>query len=297
MFSLNATATTAGRTLSRQTPQVFGVQARNMATLREIQGRLKSVSNISKITKSMKMIASTKMTRAQRNMESARVYGKANNELFRQAEAESNGDQSKTLYIVSSSDRGLCGGIHSSVTKFTKAALGDAPSSPVVVLGDKAKGPVNRVSKNGVKLSFNQLGKGSPTFAESSAIADEILESGIEFDQAKIVYNHFDSAIAYTASTIPAFSVQALKDSGKFAQYEMEDDVLDNLAEFSFANAIHWALTEGHASEMAAKMTAMENATKNAGEMIDKLTLSYNRGRQAVITNELIDIITGASAL
>ncbi|RKP10181.1 ATP synthase F1, gamma subunit [Thamnocephalis sphaerospora] len=272
------------------------VQARNMATLREIQLRLKSVSNISKITKSMKMIAATKLNRSQRGMEIARKYGQAASSLFEQAETTAPAD-AKTLMITVSSDRGLCGGIHSSVSKYTKRAAAVAPEMGIVVLGDKAKAQVGRDVGASVQLSFNQLGKAAPTYAEACAVVDVLRESDVTFDHARLVYNRFNSVIAYEATEIPVYSEEVFKNSAKFSQYEIEDDVLDNLYEYQFANTLFWALTEGHAAEMAAKRTAMENATKNANDMIDRLTLTYNRGRQAVITNELIDIITGASAL
>ncbi|KAI8364407.1 ATP synthase F1, gamma subunit [Blakeslea trispora] len=272
------------------------VQARNMATLKEIQQRLKSVQNIEKITKSMKMIASTKVTKAQRGMEAARVFGQASNSLFESAETKA-GDDAKTLYIASSSDRGLCGGIHSSVSKATRKAITESPESDLVILGDKPKAQLSRVVRKNIRLTFNQIGKDVPTFEEAASIVDVIKSSEIEFDTANIVYNKFNSVVSYEAQTIPAFSQEAFKSSPNFSVYEIEDDVLANLQEFTFANSVYWAMAEGHASEMSAKRAAMENATKNAGEMIGKLTMTYNRGRQAVITNELIDIITGASAL
>ncbi|CAJ0834321.1 1860_t:CDS:2 [Entrophospora sp. SA101] len=262
-------------------------QNRNFATLKEIQLRLKSVNSIAKITKSMKMIASTKMTRAQKAMEIARVFGSTQTSLFTHADTKPT-EEGNTLVVTVSSDRGLCGGIHSSVSKASRKLIDENSSSQLVVLGDKAKAQLARTVRDNIKLSFNQIGKAVPTYAEACAIADTVLKEKVEFDQAVIVYNHFRSVIAYEAETIPAYSE---------ATFVKSDDVLENLQEFAFANSIYWGLVEGHAAEMAAKRTAMENATKNAGEMIDRLTLTYNRGRQAVITNELIDIITGASAL
>jgi F-type H+-transporting ATPase subunit gamma len=156
---------------------------------------------------------------------------------------------------------------------------------------------LGRVFRKNIAISFNQIGKSIPTFDEASSIADVIKSSELEFDTASIVYNRFNSVISYEAQTIPVYSEDAFKASPNFSVYEIEDDVLANLQEFTFANSLYWALVEGHAAEMCAKRTAMENATKNAGEMIQKLTMTFNRGRQAVITNELIDIITGASAL
>ena len=277
-------------------PVSKAVQARNMATLKEIQQRLKSVQNIEKITKSMKMIASTKVNKAQRGMEAARVFGQASNSLFTNAETKA-ADDNKILFVASSSDRGLCGGIHSSVSKAARKAVAEHPTSEVVVLGDKPKAQLSRVIRKQLALTFNQIGKDVPTFQEAASIVDIIKSSELEFDTANIVYNKFISVVSYEAETIPVYSEATFKASPNFAVYEIEDDVLANLQEFTFANGLYWAMAEGHAAEMCAKRAAMENATKNAGEMIQKLTMTYNRGRQAVITNELIDIITGASAL
>ncbi|KAF9430844.1 atp3 gamma subunit of the F1 sector of mitochondrial F1F0 ATP synthase [Podila epigama] len=274
-----------------------GIQSRNMGTLREIQLRLNAIKNIGKITKSMKMIASTKVSKAQRAMETARAYGASSSSIYQNAKTASLEGEEK-VYIVSSSDRGLCGGIHSSVAKATRKLMAeDATQSKIIVLGDKAKGQVARTNRSEIELSFNQIGKAIPTFAEASAAADTILTSGVKFNTATIVYNKFASAIAYEASPIHNYSTEALKASEGFSAYELDDDVLQNYNEFLFANNIYWGLVEGHASEMSAKRTAMENATKNAGEMVDRLTMTYNRSRQAAITSELVDIITGASAL
>ncbi|KAF9112732.1 atp3 gamma subunit of the F1 sector of mitochondrial F1F0 ATP synthase [Mortierella sp. AM989] len=275
-----------------------GVQTRNMATLREIQIRLNSIKNIGKITKSMKMIASTKVTKAQRAMETARSYGAASSAVYQNAHTAPLEDDNN-LFVVSSSDRGLCGGIHSSVAKATRKliAADTNDNAGVVVLGDKAKNQMSRSNRSDIKLSFNQIGKAIPTFAEASAAADTILTSGIKFDTATVVYNKFISAIAYEATPLKVFSIEAFKASDNFAAYELDDEVLQDYNEFLLANNIYWALVEGHASEMSAKRTAMENATKNAGDMVDRLTMTYNRTRQAAITSELVDIITGASAL
>ncbi|KAI9482318.1 atp3 gamma subunit of the F1 sector of mitochondrial F1F0 ATP synthase [Coemansia sp. RSA 1290] len=273
------------------------VQTRNMATLKEIQVRLKSVTNISKITASMKMIASTKTTRAQRAMNVARIYGQVSNDFVKQAEVEK-AEGAKELLVTVSSDKGLCGGIHSSLARQSRKYLGENSEAPLVVLGDKAKVQLQRAYPENIKYSFNQLGSSIPTFDETSVIASTILnDKDLAFDNVKLLYNKFVSAIAFETSSIECFPIKQIVEAPNFKAYEYQEEVLENLNEFLFANSLHWALVEGHAAEMAAKRTAMENATKNAGDMINKLTLQYNRGRQAVITNELIDIITGASAL
>ncbi|KAG8859715.1 atp3 gamma subunit of the F1 sector of mitochondrial F1F0 ATP synthase [Tulasnella sp. 330] len=273
---------------------------RNMATLREIEQRLKSVRNIEKITKSMKMIAATKLNKAQRAVVSAKAYGAANEEVFKNSEAvePEGGDK---LYVVISSDKGLCGGIHSSVSKATRrAVIGDGGKSNVrvMVIGDKSKAQLSRVVPDKIDMTFNGVGRDIPTFADACGVADLILTSGVKFDSVHLVYNKVISAIAFEAAIASVFGESSLRNSPNFKSYEMEDDATKDLAEFALANAIYAVLVEGHAAEINSRRNAMDNASKaspNAGEMISSLQLKYNRGRQAVITNELIDIITGAS--
>ncbi|KEP46566.1 ATP synthase F1, gamma subunit [Rhizoctonia solani 123E] len=285
-------------TLAAATGVVQNAQAaRNMATLREIEMRLKSVRNIEKITKSMKMIASTRLNKAQRAMATAKEYGNANNEIFGNSEATVS-EGGKTLYVVVSSDRGLCGGIHSSVTKAAKRAIEqNNGQGSIVVLGEKSKAQLSRSSAKLLELSFSQIGREVPTFADAAEIADKIITSGIEFDSVNLIYNRFVSAIAYESTAVTVFNEKALTEAPAFKAYEMEDDPTKDLVEFSLANAIYAALVEGHAAEISSRRNAMDNASKNAGDMIGRLTMQYNRGRQANITNELVDIITGASAL
>jgi len=309
----------ARRTLTRIVAQQSPLgaappNARNMATLREIELRLKSVRNIEKITKSMKMIASTKLAKAQRAMQAGKQYGVANAEVFENSPADK--PTPRKLFIVVSSDKGLCGGIHSSVTKATRRALANAsdsplasssngegaptqidPESPVMVIGDKSKAQLSRAAPGNLRLAFNQIGRDVPTFADAAGVADLISKSGVQYDSVVLVYNKFVSAISYEAAVMEVKGEEGLKESNGFKAYENEDDVTKDLAEFSLANAIFAALTEGYACEQSARRNAMDNASKNATDMIDRLTMQYNRGRQAAITNELVDIITGASAL
>ncbi|KDQ06438.1 hypothetical protein BOTBODRAFT_39594 [Botryobasidium botryosum FD-172 SS1] len=271
-------------------------QQRSMATLREIEMRLKSVRNIEKITNSMKVIASTKLAKAQRAMQAAKTYGIANNEVFNNAEATEGG---KKLFIVISSDKGLCGGIHSSVSKAARRAIAEEGSneSSLVVIGDKSKGQLMRAHGKNAVLTFNQIGKDIPTFADAAEVTDLIVQSGVKYDSVHLVYNKFVSAIAYEAAVMEVLSEETLKNSPNFKVYEVEDDATRDLAEFSLANAIFAVLVEGHATEMSSRRNAMDGASKNAADMITSLQMKYNRGRQAAITNELVDIITGASAL
>ncbi|KAL0572576.1 atp3 gamma subunit of the F1 sector of mitochondrial F1F0 ATP synthase [Marasmius crinis-equi] len=280
--------------------------ARGMATLRELELRLKSVRNIEKITKSMKMIASTKLAKAQRAMQAGKQYGAANNEVFDHTKEDNESDKTR-LFLVISSDKGLCGGIHSSVSKATRRALNNQaespvsfqanPESPIMVVGDKSKAQLSRAQAKNLRLTFNQIGRDIPTFSDAASVADLITKSGVEFDSVVLVYNEFVSVLSYQAKAIEVKGPKALSESEGFKRYEMEDDFTRDLSEFSLANAVYAALVEGHACEMSARRNAMDNASKNAKDMIDSLSMQYNRGRQAAITNELVDIITGASAL
>ncbi|CAK4031381.1 ATP synthase subunit gamma, mitochondrial [Lecanosticta acicola] len=273
-------------------------QNANFATLREIEGRLKSIKNIEKITKTMKIVASTKLTKAQRAMEESRSYGKANSQVFEEAETKPlETENKKTLLIVCSSDKGLCGGIHSGLTRATRRLLTEQPGDyELVVLGEKCKAQLSRSNAQDMALSFAGVGKDVPTFADAQAIADQVTLLPGDFSSIKILYNKFINAQSYEATVIEAFSEDAIKESPNFAAFEIDEEVLSNMREYALANSIYWALAEGHACEISARRNAMDNASKNAGDMIDKFQILYNRTRQAVITGELVEIITGAAA-
>ncbi|GAA6041149.1 hypothetical protein NBRC10512_005068 [Rhodotorula toruloides] len=263
------------------------------ATLRELESRIKSVG---KITKSMKMVAASRLARAQRSMTDAKAYGKANDAVFEQSEAsKSEAKVEKILYIVASSDRGLCGGIHSSVAKAARKDIekgeGAGKEIRVVALGEKPKQQMARgEGAKALELSFSQIGKSVPTFNDALAIADKIEAEKFDFDKVRL--------ISYEASALEIYSTKALQGSPAFAAYEVDSDELaGDLSSFALANAIYAGLVEGYAAEISARRNAMENASKNADEMTGKLQMQFNRMRQAAITNELVDIITGASAL
>jgi len=271
--------------------------AATFATLREIEDRLKSIRNIEKITKTMKIVASTKLNRAQRAMNESRQYGQTSNTVFEQAETkplESEGK--KTLIVVASSDKGLCGGIHSGLSKRVRRMLNDTPDADIVVLGDRCKAQLSRSSGKNIVLSFSGVGKAIPTFADAQAIADQIALLPTDYASVQIVYNKFVNATSYEATPIEAFSEEAIKESPNFSAFEIDDEVLSNLREYALSNSLFWALTEGHACEISARRNAMDNASKNAGDMINKYQILFNRTRQAVITGELVEIITGAAA-
>ncbi|RAL08173.1 F1F0 ATP synthase subunit gamma [Aspergillus homomorphus CBS 101889] len=269
--------------------------AANFATLREIEGRLKSIKNIEKITNTMKVIASTRLTRAQKAMEDSRSYGQTSNTVFEQAETKPLEDK-KTLLVVASSDKGLCGGIHSGLSKATRRILQQTPNADIVVLGEKAKAQLSRTNPNAIVLSFANVCKDVPTFADAQAIADQITLLSEDYASVKIIHNKFLNAQSYEPTTVEAFSEEAITQSPNLSAYETDEETLTNLREYALANSLFWALAEGHACEISARRNAMENASKNAGEMINKFQILYNRQRQAAITNELVEIITGATA-
>ncbi|XP_061570572.1 ATP synthase subunit gamma, mitochondrial isoform X3 [Cololabis saira] len=278
-------------------------QVRNMATLKDITIRLKSIKNIQKITKSMKMVAAAKYARAERQLKPARVYGTGAMALYEKAEIKAPEDKAaKHVLIGVTSDRGLCGAIHSGVAKFIKAEIATLTSIGkevmVVNVGDKLRGLLHRTHGKHIMLNCKEIGRKPPTFGDASIVATELLNSGYEFDQGSVVYNRFRSVISYKTSQAPVFSIDTVANSESMGIYDdIDADVLRNYQEFSLVNVIYLAMRESSTSEQSARMTAMDSASKNASEMIDKLTLTFNRTRQAVITKELIEIISGAAAL
>ena len=233
--------------------------AAGYATLREIEGRLKSIRNIEKITKTMKIVASTKLTRAQRAMVDSRSYGETSNTVFEKAETKPlESDDKKTLIIVCSSDKGLCGGIHSGLSRATRRMLEEKPNSDLVVLGEKSKAQLGWSSGKSIQLSFAGVGKDVPTFADAQAIADQICLLPTDYSDIQILYNKFINATSYEATPIEAFSEEAIRQSRKFplsicltspyltsppanfTAFEIDDEVLSNLREYALANSLYW---------------------------------------------------------
>lgn len=276
-------------------------QVRNMATLKAISMRLKSVKSIQKITKSMKMVSAAKYSRADRELKPARVYGSGAKVFFEKAEVPHDDKAPNHLIIAMTSDRGLCGAVHSGIARAIRAALPEKPAgttTKIVCVGDKSRVILSRLFKDQMLLHFTNIGKQPPTFSDAAIIANEILKSGYEFDFAQMYYNTFRTVISYRLTVQPIYTLENLTKAEKINVYDsLDEEVLRSYNEFALASLIYRALKEGACSEQSARMTAMESATKNAGEMIDKLTLTYNRTRQSVITRELIEIISGAAAL
>lgn len=271
--------------------------------MREIETRLKSIKNIEKITKTMKIVASTRLGRAERAMALSRVYNDADTEIYDHAESAKVElpAEPKSLIVAISSDKGLCGSIHSQMAKATKKALAEKPNTDVVTIGDKIKAQLQRTNAESLVLAFNGVGKSAPTFLEASLIADEILKLNKEknYDSIKVLYNKFVSSVSFAPTAKPLYNEEVIKQSKGLNAYEVDEDagITASLSEFSLANSILTAMADGHAAEISARRNAMDNASKNAGDMINRYSILYNRTRQAVITNELVDIITGASSL
>ncbi|XP_023808217.1 ATP synthase subunit gamma, mitochondrial isoform X2 [Oryzias latipes] len=278
-------------------------QVRNMATLKDITLRLKSIKNIQKITKSMKMVAAAKYARAERQLKPARVYGTGALALYEKADIKAPEEKtSKHLLVGVTSDRGLCGAIHSGVAKVIKSEIANLTSAGkevmVVNVGDKLRGLLHRTHGKHIILNCKEVGRIPPSFNDASIVATELLNSGYEFDQGSVIFNRFRSVISYRTDQKPLFSTDIVANSESMGIYDdIDADVLRNYQEFALVNVIYLAMKESSTSEQSARMTAMDNASKNASEIIDKLTLTFNRTRQAVITKELIEIISGAAAL
>ena len=219
-------------------------------------------------------------------------------EISLNIEQEDEGDAKPNLLLACSSDRGLCGAIHSSISKLCRrlAAL-DRSRTQIVVLGDKAKPQISRDARRNIIMHFNQVGRNIPTFLDALAIWQEIRRNAsLDYGQVAFVYNRFVSAISFDTVLARSPSLKAILASEKLAAYEYDKETLDDLVSYLQVSRLYWALVEGHAAEMSSKRAAMENATKNSDAIVVDLTMKYNRTRQAVITNELVDIIVGASA-
>jgi F-type H+-transporting ATPase subunit gamma len=190
------------------------------ATLREIEDRLKSIRNIEKITKTMKIVASTKLTRAQRAMTNSRKYGETSNEVFESAETKPlEGEGKRKLLVVCSSDKGLCGGIHSGLSRYIRRRSLENPNFDLVILGEKCRSQLQRTNAKDIQLTFSGVGKDIPTFAESQAVADQIVMLPKDYSDIEIIYNKFINASAYEPASIAAFSEEAIAASRMFVLF------------------------------------------------------------------------------
>lgn len=276
-------------------------QQRGMANLKIIGMRLKSVRNIQKITQSMKMVSAAKFARAERDLRAARPLGSAAKSFYDHAEVSSDKEAPKELFVAMTSDRGLAGAVHSSINKAIRNELNEKASLEnvkVICVGDKSRGFFQKFFPGNILMVGSEIGRLPPQFGDASKVANAVLSCGFEFDSGKMFYNRYNSVVSYTTSNIPIFSQDSVANSAKITLYDsIDSDVLQSYLEYSLASLFYYVMKEGACSEQSSRMTAMDNSTKNAGEMIDKLQTTFNRTRQAVITGELIEIISGAAAL
>ncbi|XP_039763813.1 ATP synthase subunit gamma, mitochondrial-like [Pararge aegeria] len=299
-----------------------------MVQLKQVALRLKSVKNIQKITKTMKMVSASKFTKAERELASARPFGYGPRKFYESSQlvkAEKNGDEkgkkstpepvttekpeegkdakkTKKLYVAVTSDRGLCGGVHSGVSRRVRRTLseraGDAARHRLVCIGDKSRAMLRRAFAENMLVNVKDIGRIAPEFVDASVIAAAIVQSGYSYEVGEIFYNKYFSPVKYEMTIMPFFNKFKIETAPNMNAFdEVDDEELESYSEWTFAALLFYALKESAASEQSARMAAMDNATKNAEDMIRKLTLLFNRTRQAVITRELIEIISGAAAL
>merc|ERR1712203_283859 len=274
-----------------------------MANLKAIALRLKSIKNIQKITASMKMVSAAKFSRAERDLRAAKPYGQGAQAFYKGAgvEGAATEGEHKLLYVALTSDRGLCGGVHSSICKTIRNEMLEMPSVAnvgIICVGDKSRAQLGRLFSKNIICVGSEIGRLPPQFGDAAKIASQIMTCGFEFNVGKAYYNQFKSIVSYQTTELPLYTSETVKAAPNLALYDsVDDDVLQSYLEYSMASKIYYSLKEGATSEQSSRMTAMENSSKNAGEIIDKLTVYYNRTRQGVITGELIEIISGAAAL
>ena len=290
-----------------------------MASLKDLKTRINSVKSTQKITAAMKMVAAAKLRRAQEAAESGRPYAnrmrRVTANLAARADVNSapallvgNGKSATHLLVVISADRGLCGGFNGSITRQTRNEVrrlqDEGKTVKLLMVGRKSADALRREYGKQFIDSFEGIQGTSVSFSDAASLGDTIrtgFEAG-DYDVCTMIYNKFVNAITQEITLtqlIPA-EINAVGDSDANVNYEYEpeeDELLDILLPRILSTQLYSALLESSAAELAARMTAMDNATRNAGDLIDRLTLVYNRTRQAAITSELIEIISGAEAV
>ncbi len=291
-----------------------------MASLDDLKKRITSVKSTQKITKAMKMVAAAKLKRAQDSAEKGRPYSeKMNNVILNLSSGISdkenapkllygNGKNQIHLCVVMTSDRGLCGGFNSNIIKkaksfFTKL-LKENKDVKIITVGSKGNDQLKRSYGNKIIESISFKNSKNVNFFDAEKVGKLIIEKfgKDEFDVCTIFYNQFKNVITQipqAQQVIPLNTEMGdLNKSDETYEFEPdEDEILNNLLPKNISTQIFKAMLENSASEQGARMSAMDNATRNAGEMVDKLTIEYNRSRQAAITKELIEIISGAESL
>ena len=291
-----------------------------MPSLDDLKKRIKSVKSTQKITKAMKMVAAAKLRKAQENAEKGRPYSQKMQNIILNLTKSINdprnapkllvgtGEDKKYLCVVLTADRGLCGGFNSNICKLAKKnfinILKDGKNLKIITVGSKGLDQIKREYGKYVIKRFSFKDKKQISFHEANLVGNEIISlfNQNEFDKCILFYNNFKNVITQIPQAqqiIPA-EIKENKSDEQTVSYEFEpdeDEILEDLLPKNISTQIFKALLENAASEQGSRMTAMDNATRNAGDLVDKLTINYNRSRQASITKELIEIISGAESL
>ena len=294
-----------------------------MANLKELKGRIKSVRSTQKITKAKQMVAAAKLRRAQEAAEAARPYAERLNAVMASLAAKvgdsdsapklltGTGSDQRHLLVVVNTDKGLCGGLNANIVKeaLKKATALREKGKEVqfYLVGRKGRAPIKRNNAQAIAKHFDTSDVRTPGFEEAEAIANELIEmfDDGKYDVAHLIYPIFKSALSQDPTVqqlipvpTPENEAAAAKGGDALVEYEpSEEEILEVLLPRYVRTQLFGALLEREASEQGASMTAMDNATRNAGDLIKNLNIEYNRQRQAAITTELIEIIAGAEAL
>ena len=294
-----------------------------MANLKELRNRISSVSSTQKITKAMQMVAASKLRRAQENVETARPYSDKLGDILKNLSASfsdqdnapellaGNGNDKSHLLIIATSERGLCGGFNTSIVKLAKEHIlqlkEEGKEVKLIIIGKKGKELLQRDFGQEIIDIYDFSEVKDLGFIEAEKVAENILslfEEG-KFDICSLYFAEFESVLSQVpvCQKLIPFDIESEVNEEKDIEnicYEYEpdeEDILKELLPKNLSVQILRALLENVASEFGARLTAMDNATRNASDMIDDLTITYNRSRQASITSELIEIISGAEAL
>jgi F-type H+-transporting ATPase subunit gamma len=293
-----------------------------MPSLKSLRVRINSVKSTQKITSAMKMVAAAKLRRAQEQAEAARPFAERMSRMLSSlasslaggggpALLSGTGKDQVHLVVVTTSDRGLCGAFNSSIVRgarqLIRQLLAEGKTVKIMTVGRKGRDQLRRDFGKLIVESMEEVGKRRLTFADAQRVTDRIVAmyNAGEFDVCTVIYNRFKSAISQivTRQQIIPFPIEvgggnAATESGAIYEFEPdEEEILAALLPRNLAVQVYRALLENAASEQGARMSAMDSATRNAGDMIKRLTLNYNRTRQAMITKELIEIISGAEAV
>ena len=291
-----------------------------MASLDDLKKRIASVKSTQKITKAMKMVAAAKLRRAQESAEKGRPYSeKMNNVILNLSSGISDkenapkllsgtGNDKVHLCVVMTSDRGLCGGFNSNIIKKAKSyfskILSEGKELKIITVGSKGNDQLKRMYGDKIIENISFKESKNANYFDADKVGKLVIDKfeSSEFDICTIFYNQFKNVITQIpqAQQIIPLNSEDTEENSSEESYEFEpdeDEILSNLLPKNISTQIFKAMLENSASEQGSRMSAMDNATRNAGEMVDKLTIQYNRSRQAAITKELIEIISGAESL